>query len=734
MLSIDDLKKLAEMQVKLLKISNNDRDINLEKYIDIVKQIDEFYFSNLLSEIEKVGEHNQTLEEELVYLEQISSTYEQVLVEQAKFRDVCELYGNKNLELSDLSTIDKEYIDNRKNIISGYLINEKNIDDNKKELDLLSGRLRDEEKKNNELKKRLLGFEDVLRNNFINAEGRYLNGLNLQYVSVISEYESLGYDFKELLYDSKRVEEILKDVYAEVRDADDKLKTAELCYNTLPDADSKVILDEITLENIRCKYKLTMIKILSLLCSDIDNYDMFLKKRIDLFDLIKYRLDFVKKLGINVSVDPFSRTKVFDQIKVVEVLEDNSKNIHKVRKSINELNDRLEEMLAMRDGYKDEIANVKDIMIIKEVEDVSLDVVEGTSLNDIVTSNIDMEDIVVDVDINVDTDDNENKVILDNQVVSVRDIDSKLNMDIVIQKSNQVIKRVNEMINEVPINNHQDKVLDVVPELVIEQLESNEDLDLIEDKDDIEDKESIDLVEDTNLDMKDDLLDNSEISSSVQDDSVEIEKVEFEDDMEIFPYLDNSSNVVSDELSNEQTDVNVDTDKDNSVGIEIDLSDEKEYDSNIFMNVDPFEEAPLFTDRADDDVFEVKTDVELEENKLDNDVNEIYFTNEIDNPFIDIDTEEKEVSIDNIVEDNSNIFSKVDIQNDLGDEMPDAFWTVQDEQDVLDNNTSEKDDNVILSFDEQVALLRDNSEESDVKNKTKVLKLDNSNDIDNKVA
>ena len=286
MLSIDDLKKLAEMQVKLLKISNNDRDINLEKYIDIVKQIDEFYFSNLLSEIEKVGEHNQTLEEELVYLEQISSTYDQVLVEQAKFRDVCELYGNKNLELSDLSTIDKEYIDNRKNIISGYLINEKNIDDNKKELDLLSGRLRDEEKKNNELKKRLLGFEDVLRNNFINAEGRYLNGLNLQYVSVISEYESLGYDFKELLYDSKRVEEILKDVYAEVRDADDKLKTAELCYNRLPDADSKVILDEITLENIRCKYKLTMIKILSLLCSDIDNYDMFLKKRIDLLSLI----------------------------------------------------------------------------------------------------------------------------------------------------------------------------------------------------------------------------------------------------------------------------------------------------------------------------------------------------------------------------------------------------------------------------------------------------------------
>ena len=228
MLSIDDLRKLADMQEKLLKLSDNDRNINLEKYKDIVKQIDEYYFSNLLSEIEKINEHNQTLEEELVYLEQISSTYEQVLVEQVKFRNVCELYGDKNIELSDLSTIDKEYVDSRKNVISGYLINEKNIDDSKKELDLLSGRLRDEEKKNNDLKKRLLGFEDVLRNNFINAEGRYLEDLDSKYVSVISEYRELGYDFKELLYDSKKVKDILDTVYGEVRESDDKLKTAEL--------------------------------------------------------------------------------------------------------------------------------------------------------------------------------------------------------------------------------------------------------------------------------------------------------------------------------------------------------------------------------------------------------------------------------------------------------------------------------------------------------------------------
>ena len=61
MLSIDDLRKLAEMQEKLLRISINDRGVNLEKYKDIIRQIDEYYFSGLLSDIEQVSEHNQRL-------------------------------------------------------------------------------------------------------------------------------------------------------------------------------------------------------------------------------------------------------------------------------------------------------------------------------------------------------------------------------------------------------------------------------------------------------------------------------------------------------------------------------------------------------------------------------------------------------------------------------------------------------------------------------------------------
>jgi len=417
---------------------------------------------------------SQTLEEELVYLEQISSTYEQVLVEQVRFRNVCELYGDTSLELSDLSMIDKEYVDSRKNAISGYLISRKNIEDTKRDLDLLSGKLRDEEIKNNDLKKRLLEYEEVLRNNFINAEGRYLNGIKLEYVSVLSEYKKLGYDFKDLLGDSDKVKELLRDVYDEMKDSNDKLKAAELCYDRIPNLDSKAVLDEITLENTKVKYKLTMVKILELLCSDIDNYDMFLKKRRDLFDLIKYRLDYIKKLGVSVSIDPFGRTKVFEQIKVVEVISDNSKNIHKIRKSINELNGRLEEMISIRDSEKEEINNVSDIIIERVDTEVIVD--EDVSMNDIVSDNV-IEDLSDDVKKDeeiVFESVRKNIDVLDNQVVNVRDSNDKLKMDIISQKTGHVIKRVNEMVNKVPVTGNT-RSEDVVPELIIEQVDVKDD-------------------------------------------------------------------------------------------------------------------------------------------------------------------------------------------------------------------------------------------------------------------
>ena len=99
MLLIDDrMLNLARMQETLLERSVNDRRYNLEKYKNTVKIIDKEAFSYILTELEKIKKHNQTLEDELQFLQSIKASYEQLLEPQLSFRRVCELYGDKELE------------------------------------------------------------------------------------------------------------------------------------------------------------------------------------------------------------------------------------------------------------------------------------------------------------------------------------------------------------------------------------------------------------------------------------------------------------------------------------------------------------------------------------------------------------------------------------------------------------------------------------------------------------
>ena len=45
------------------------------------------------------------------------------------------------------------------------------------------------------------GFEKKLRDNFVNAEGRLIDGGKLEYISVVSEYKKLGYDLNLLSFE-----------------------------------------------------------------------------------------------------------------------------------------------------------------------------------------------------------------------------------------------------------------------------------------------------------------------------------------------------------------------------------------------------------------------------------------------------------------------------------------------------------------------------------------------------
>lgn len=628
MLAIDDMKRLAKMQELLLKRTSNDRDKNLEKYIDIIKQIDKYDFQELLSKINQVNEHNQTLEDEVQFLEEINNSYQQILEQQLLFKRNSELYGYTELELSDLETIDIEYVNDRISAINGYLITKKNISDNKEQLQDKNNELIKEEKNKELLKKRLLEFEESLRNNFINAEGRSVVDGKLQYISVVSEYKDLGYDIKELLSDKETLRVLLKKVNNEKIEIDEKLKTADICYNSMPSVESKQILDDITKENLSVKYKLTMLKILDLLILDTDEMELFRKKREDLLDLIKYRMNCLTKLGKYISIDPFARTRVLEQLEMVDSINDNSKKINLLKKEIAELSERLDDNISQNNRYMIQISDKRAIIISR------------TSIND-----IDISSISIDEE---DKNDVLGKIILENQVIKVRSVPVQFNNQIVKQKTNSVIKRVSEMLNNVG-NKKMDNSSDIAPELVIVP----EIVSIVDDHIDNNDQKS-EMVEKDSLEV--DKIFNSSATSSLEEPPLNVLPLEKE-------------GVVDNEVSKKETDES----KIEKVTLE-DVSNE-----DIFMNVLPFEPTSLFTDRSD--MEEVEKSVKHEEIK-----------------------EEKASFSDMTVllDDKKKKIDLPDSMEELEAEMPEAFWVTQEEP-----VEQEKE----ISFDEQVnALLSGDSE------------------------
>ena len=424
MLIIDDsMFKLARMQEALLKASNLNREENLSNYKKTVLQIDEKAYNDILEEIKHIDEHNQTLESELVFLEKIKQTYEQLLELQLSFKRVCDLYGDNDLHLSDLSLLNIDYIENRINAIKGYLLNIKNIETNKLKIQTLNEDLADEEKKKIFLDRKLLELEDSLRENFLNAEGRYASAGKLIPTSVVQEYQNSALDFSELMKDTRTLDKKMSDAEKEKAEVTEKLRTAEICYNSILTADSRQILEEIKKDEIKAKYRLTMLKILKLISINYENYDVVKKKREDLLDLIKYRMICIESLGVRVSFDPFSRTKVREQLETILALTDNTKRINEIRKQVGELNSRTEEMIKQNNGYLISLSDTRNLIENK----ISMNDIDITGIDTIISSL-------------------PKKEIADNQVTKIREIKSTLNMSIIGQKTDTVIRRVNQMI------------------------------------------------------------------------------------------------------------------------------------------------------------------------------------------------------------------------------------------------------------------------------------------------
>ena len=254
MLIVDDnMFKLAKMQEALLKVSNSNVDDNLNKYKSTVIEIDKKAYDAVLEQSRHIDRHNQTLEEELDFLESIKNAYEQLFELQMSFKNICERYGDDTLQLSDLSKLNIEYIENRLNAIKGYLLNKKNIETNKEKLQDLNEQLVNEEKSKLTIDQKLLSLEDDLRNSFISAEGRNLKDGNLQYTSINAEYKKIDLDLELLLDNIDLLKEILLKVESEQIEAVEKVKAAEICYSSILTSESRQMLEDANIELLNVK-------------------------------------------------------------------------------------------------------------------------------------------------------------------------------------------------------------------------------------------------------------------------------------------------------------------------------------------------------------------------------------------------------------------------------------------------------------------------------------------------
>ena len=624
MIDINDKDfKLLKMTESLLSRVDDDRlrEDALDRYAILSKKIDEKSFQELVRRI-KEYEHNQTLEEELDELEEIDNSYIQLEETQYKFKNIYKMYTDKKLSLSELDEIDIEKIRNRKNLVLGYLVNKKNIQELKKELEEWNEQLINEDKKRANARDKFKRLEDELRKSFVNAEGR--KETVSAYTSVRNEYEDNGMDLNKLIQDKEFMDETYRTITSRRQEKEELLETGKICYESNPSKENKEILNNLRIEAVKVRYQLSLIKIARLIASEMDEYDKLIDKREQLLDLIKKRVSYLGTLGKKFVVDPFGRVKIQEQLGYIETsLEDNSKIIMRIRKSINEGSNRLEELINDNSTFLSEL-NTQDMGFICDKK----------RFGDIFDTKDDNDD---------------EKIVLDNQVVSVRDTSQGFRTNIVREKTSGVIRRVYEMImnEEIP-----DSKMEEAPQLVMEEVDN-----------DIED-----ILDDKTTQPADDMFELDDISSDTYD-------------------SDKHDGIISSGSFVDKDNSNIKEEKP-IVSIPHEYLD-KINDQSLFENNEgnPFESIKLFNDKASNSLDKTKGN---RENMSMEDVVSLR-DNKDDSASFKLDsfpqTESQELEDEGMEK--------------LESELPDAFW-------ITNSNSSPAEDNVtkIDSIDEQVKKLK----------------------------
>lgn len=621
MLVINDNKmKLLKMKEKLLEVSNDNHDKTLEDYAKLALEIDNDCYNLIINEIKDTDYNSLSLEEQIKYLSEIEDDYNYLNQLQWMIRKTYGKYDDNELKLSDISVILIDKIIQRISDIQGYLMNIKNLESNKIELDRLNYQLISLDKENEQTKKIMLDIKNKLRNEIIKAEGRVYNYKgSIEAISIVSEFKKYGINLKEIVDDSEK----LRDIFRRFNEEKETQEETFRATINLPNRDEE-ICKQIELETIQSEYKYCLIELVNEVCMTDTEYNLFKNSLYKIADIIKSIKGYLQKIGIKFYINPFDRIKIESQIQVFNSIPDYKKEINNVKKTITYVSLMIDD--ATRKNQELMVTINSDIKMIDDNTEKETETIHQLfSYEDNDDNNKTFSDIVLSDDFK------------DNQVVSLKELNDNFKVNRAHEKTDGVIKRVYEMFNNIPVVTSDVKS----PELLLEPIGVSKNELNNEDSKSINSSAYIEPVQNITLDLPFD-----------------------------FP------NEVMDDLT-----------VDNSDNIFLDDDKSKNINNDLFQEVEPFEETPLFSDKYDSDIFQdnnSKMIIDLSNNKIGKE------------PF------GQNTSIVKLDKKKEN--------NELNSMMPDAFWVTKDDQ-------MENEENNVLSFDEQVAALMKDNEQIKIKKK-----------------
>lgn len=541
--------RLLKMYSALLDNSNNANvtDENISKYCQHVHKIDTKMYKNITAKMEDNGTFmDYPLERQLEFLLELEKDYNNYFDFQEEVKRICKK-NNIDIKLSDIRLINIDEIRKRINSIKKYLDNVKLIGINNDTLGSLNEQLIELNNSEDTLKKIIDRYDETLRHKIQIVSGRVKVNDKMESASISDEASKLDLDLDKLLNDSDILNEELVKAETESKDASEQLKLTVMC-NT--DNKYQDLYLKAYNEDINKKYKHVFLKIISLISNNSYNssYEKAKEKRLELVELIKNRIKLLKELNVIFLFDPFNNLEIDKQLKSIEPYSN-------LEERIREIVNRISIITIDNDRLNSE--NNDFIEYFKEKIELLLD---ETTLKDIVDEN--NFDFVIESQ-------------PDNKVISVVSIPDGFVIKRAIEKAMGVINRVLSLMDK----NVQDNSSSVIPNLVIEQKTTNEEL-----------PDSI----------------------TYNNDSVFVEEQNTEPEIENNLFLDlpselgvdqNNSSTVFDDNG---LDINfVDDLNDNNEAINIKENISSGSDENLFSELSPFDDdAKLFEERTDNGISE----------------------------------------------------------------------------------------------------------------------------------